>query len=256
MSKGPRKEVALVTGGARRIGRAIVERLAAEGYGVAIHCNRSRKEGEKLAAAIRDRGGRAAIVTAELTDVDAVTALIAAAKAELGAVTLLVNNASEFGADDFMHFDATRFDRIFAVNVRAPLLLAQAMAAALPKTKPGAIINVLDQEVLKPTPLFFSYTLSKAALAMATVTMAQALAPRIRVNGVAPGPTFKGLDQSVQKFKESTREVPLRRGSTAKDVAAAVVFLARTESITGTILAVDGGQHIAWQTQDVTGFVK
>jgi NAD(P)-dependent dehydrogenase (short-subunit alcohol dehydrogenase family) len=250
------QEVALVTGGARRIGRAIVERLAAEGYAVAIHCNRSRREAEKLAAAIRDRGGRAAVLAAELADVVAARGLIGAAKAALGPVTLLVNNASEFGAADFKHFDAAHFDRTFAVNLRAPLLLAHAMAAALPRRAVGAVVNVLDQEVLKLTPLFFSYTLSKAALAAATITMAQALAPRIRVNGVAPGPTLKGPGQSRTSFKQSTHAVPLRRASTPQDVAEAVLFLARAKSVTGAVLAVDAGQHIAWLTPDVMGFVE
>jgi NAD(P)-dependent dehydrogenase (short-subunit alcohol dehydrogenase family) len=256
MSKSPRKEVALVTGGARRIGRAIVERLAAEGYGVAIHCNRSREEGGKLAAAIRDRGGRAAVVTGDLADPDTAKAIIARATAELGPVTVLVNNASEFGAGAFTRFDAAGFDRTFAVNLRAPLLLAHAMAAALARRASGAIVNILDQEVLKPTPLFFTYTLSKAALAAATVIMAQAMAPRIRVNGVAPGPTLKAADQSAREFAKSTRAVPLRRGSTLTDVAEAVLFLARTESITGAVLPVDAGQHLTWQTPDVMGFVK
>jgi NAD(P)-dependent dehydrogenase (short-subunit alcohol dehydrogenase family) len=256
IAKHQRRPVVLVTGGARRIGRAIVERFARDDYAVAIHCNTSRRQGEALAAAIRGRGGSACVVTGDLGNPYAPQTLVAQAKAELGPVTVLINNASEFGADAFMGLDTDRFDRTLAVNLRAPIFLARAMAAALPKRAAGAIVNILDQEVLKPTPLFFTYTLSKAALAHATVTMAQALAPRIRVNGLAPGPTLRAAEQTVKAFRDSTRAVPLGRGNTPEDIAEAALFLARAPSITGVVLPVDGGQHIAWQTPDVMGFVK
>ncbi len=202
IAKRERRPVVLVTGGARRIGRAIVERFARDDYAVAIHCNTSRRQAEALAAAIRDRGGRACVVTGDLGNPYAPQTLVAQAKAELGPVTVLINNASEFGVDALMGLDTDRFDRTLAVNLRAPIFLARAMAAALPKRAAGAIVNILDQEVLKPTPLFFTYTLSKAALAHATVTMAQALAPRIRVNGLAPGPTLKAAEQTVKAFRD------------------------------------------------------
>ena len=251
-AKHERQQVVLVTGGARRIGRAIVERFARDGdYAVAIHCNRSRKQGEALAAAIRGRGGSACVVTGDLSNPYAPQTLMAQAKAELGPVSVLINNAAEFGTDAFLELDGDRFDRTMAVNLRAPIFLARAMAAALPKRATGAVINILDQEVLKPTPLFFSYTLSKTALASATVAMAQALAPRIRVNGVAPGPTLRNERQSESHFKRQQESTILGRGATPDDVARAVRYLIDARAVTGQMIAVDGGQHLIWKTADV-----
>ena len=183
-------EVALVTGGARRIGRAITIKLAQAGYHVAIHCHQSRGEADQLAAEIETNGGRAAVVSADLVDPAAVAGLVAQAAAALGPVTLLVNNASTFLVDDVRNIDVPTWNRQFSVNLRAPSVLAGAMAAALPEGRDGAIINIIDQRVWKLTPEYYSYTLTKSALLTATKTMAQALSPRIRVNGVGPGPTL------------------------------------------------------------------
>ncbi|MFY7948783.1 MAG: SDR family NAD(P)-dependent oxidoreductase, partial [Gemmatimonas sp.] len=183
-------EVALVTGGARRIGRAIVERLAANGYAVAIHCGRARDEADALAAGIVANGGRAAVLVADLVDPDAVAGLLPAAEAALGPVTLLVNNASSFLVDEVTAIDVPTWNRQFSINLRAPSVLAGALANRLPEGRQGAIVNIIDQRVWKLTPEYYSYTLTKAALLTATTTMAQALAPRIRVNAVGPGPTL------------------------------------------------------------------
>ncbi|MDJ1159282.1 SDR family oxidoreductase [Chelatococcus sp. SYSU_G07232] len=250
---GAVREVALITGGARRIGRAIVERLAAEGYAVAIHCRRSRGEAERLMGEIVARGGRAAVVQADLADAAAVAGIMPAARAALGPVTLVVNNASIFEPDEVATLDAALWDRQFAVNLRAPALLARDLANGLPDGAAGAVINILDQRVWKLTPQFLSYTLTKAALHTATKTMAQALAPRIRVNAVAPGPTLSSARQDPADFARQSAAMPLGHGASPEEVAEAVLFLARAASITGQTIAVDGGQHLIWQTPDVVG---
>jgi NAD(P)-dependent dehydrogenase (short-subunit alcohol dehydrogenase family) len=235
---------ALVTGGARRIGRAIVLALARAGYAVAIHANRSRAVAEELRDDIARDGGRAGVVTADLADHDAVLGLVPAAVAAVGLLTLLVNNASEFEPDEIGHLDRNRFDRHLAVNLRAPLFLAQAFAAQAPAG--ASIVNLLDQRVYRPRPRFFSYGLAKSGLYVATTTLAQALAPHLRVNAVAPGPTLPNAWQDDEAFAHRSAEMPLGHGATPEEVADAVLFLACASSITGETIAVDGGQHIDW----------
>jgi NAD(P)-dependent dehydrogenase (short-subunit alcohol dehydrogenase family) len=245
--------IAMVTGGARRIGRSIVERLAGDGYAVAIHCRRSSDAAEQLAARIRQAGGRAAVVQADLADAGAVGTIMDAAGKALGPLTLLVNNASEFEPDEVETLSLERWDRHFAVNLRAPLFLARDFARQLPADREGCIVNIVDQRVWKPTPQFFSYTLTKAALFTATQTMAQALAPRIRVNAIGPGPTLSNERQGDDDFAKQSEAVLLGRGGTPDEIAEAVIFLARARSVTGQMIAVDGGQHLAWETPDVAG---
>src|SRR5215475_9421299 len=236
---------ALVTGGARRIGRAIVLTLARAGYAVAIHAHRSLTMAGELRDAIVRSGGRAGVVAADLADHDAVLGLVSAAVAAVGPLTLLVNNASEFEPDRVGDLDRGRFDRHLAVNLRAPLFLAQAFAAQA--AAGGSIVNVLDQRVYRPSPRFFSYGLAKSGLYLATTTLAQALAPRLRVNAVAPGPTLPNAWQDDEAFARRTAAMPLGHGPTPEEVADAVLFLARANNITGETIAVDGGQHIIWQ---------
>jgi NAD(P)-dependent dehydrogenase (short-subunit alcohol dehydrogenase family) len=243
--------VALVSGGAVRIGRAIVEHLAANGYDVAIHCNASRDEADSLAAALQANDRRACVIVADLADPQALARIVPQAQAALGPVTLLVNSASIFEEDRLGRVTLDCWDRQFAVNLRAPVLLAQDMANALPAEMEGVIVNVLDQRVLKLTPQFFSYTLTKSALHAATRTMAQALSPRIRVNAVAPGPTLPNKHEGEEGFRRETAAMPLGHGANPRDVAEAVLYLARATSVTGQTIAVDGGQHIAWQTPDI-----
>lgn len=247
------KQVALITGGAQRIGRSIVERLAQEGYAVAIHCNRSTVKAEELADRIRTSGAEAAVVRADLSDAGEVEALMEAAVRALGPVTLLVNNASEFEADELTTLTQTQWDRHFAVNLRAPSFLARDFARQLPPDREGSIVNIVDQRVWKPTPQFFSYTLTKAALFAATQTMAQALAPRIRVNAVGPGPTLANERQDAEDFARQGSAVLLGHGAEPGEIADAVIYLARARSVTGQMIAVDGGQHLAWETPDVVG---
>ena len=241
----------LVTGGAMRIGAAIARRFAQDGVPVAVHCNRSTEKADELVRSLRSRHGIAAgVVASDLAGPD-LRHVIDQAAAVLGApVQFLVNNASVFGSDRIQEFSAGEFDLHMAVNLRAPLLLAQAFAAQAPEN--SAIVNLLDQRVLRPTPRYFSYTLSKCALHAATRTMAQSLAPRIRVNAVAPGLTLANPRQDKADFERRIASLPLRRGGSPEEVADVVLFLARCPSVTGQTLAVDGGQHLAWQTPDVS----
>jgi NAD(P)-dependent dehydrogenase (short-subunit alcohol dehydrogenase family) len=244
---------ALVTGAARRIGRAITLALVESGYAVAIHARHSVAEAESLARAVIGGGGHAVVVQADLSNHDEVAGLLPVAASAMGPLTLLVNNACEFEHDELGRLDRSVWDRQFAVNLRAPVFLAEAFVAQLPPGINASIINLLDQRVLKPTPQFMSYTLTKAALHMATMTLAQALAPRVRVNAVAPGPTLESLRQSPDAFARQSAAVPLGHGPGPDEIAAAVLYLVGARSVTGQTIAVDGGQHISWQTPDVSG---
>jgi NAD(P)-dependent dehydrogenase (short-subunit alcohol dehydrogenase family) len=244
---------ALVTGGAKRIGRAMVERLARAGYRVAIHCNASVVDAEALAQGIGAAGGRASVVQADLSDADAVAGMVEAAAAALGPLDLLINNASEFEDDRLATLDLARYHRTLAVDLTAPLILARDFAAQLPAGEEGLIVNVLDQRVWKETPMFFSYQLAKSALWTATRTMAQGLAPRIRVNAVGPGPTLASPRQGDADFARQAAAVPLRRSSSPDEVCDALMYLVAARSVTGQMLALDGGQHLAWETPDVVG---
>ncbi|TPL49665.1 SDR family oxidoreductase [Mesorhizobium sp. B2-4-6] len=248
--------VALVTGGARRIGKAIVEDLAANGFAVAIHANRSSDEAEALAEKIAGEGGRAAMVAADLTDMEAVGGLVGRAQAVLGPVTLLVNNASLFVDDRVEDFDWQAWDRHFAIHVKAPALLAQAFARALPEGEEGLIVNIIDQRVWRPTPRYFSYALSKSALWTQTQMLAQALGPHIRVNAIGPGPTLKNKRQDDADFGKQVEGLILKRGPQLSEFGATIRYLWQTRSVTGQMIALDGGQHLAWQTPDVTGMVE
>ncbi|MGF9762610.1 SDR family oxidoreductase [Microvirga sp. 0TCS3.31] len=247
------RKAALITGGAQRIGRRIAERLAGEGYAVAIHCRRSADEAERMAAQIRQAGGRAAVVQADLAEASAVDRLVPEAVRALGPLSLLVNNASEFEPDEVETLSQERWDRHFAVNLRAPAFLARDFAHQLPAEGNGCIVNIVDQRVWKLTPQFFSYTLTKAALFTATQTMAQALAPRIRVNAIGPGPTLSNVRQGDEDFDKQSSAVLLGHGGTPDEIADAVLYLAGARRVTGQMIAVDGGQHLAWETPDVAG---
>ncbi|MGD9914471.1 MAG: SDR family oxidoreductase [Rhizobiaceae bacterium] len=248
---------ALVTGGAKRIGRAIVQDLAAHGFGVAIHCRRSRAEADALAAEVREAGGRAAVVTADLCDREAAAGLIEAASGALGGpISLLVNNASLFEPDEAAVIDWERWDRHFAVHLEAPVTLTQALAASLPAGGEGLVVNLIDQRVWKLTPQFFSYTLSKSALWTATRTLAQSFAPRVRVNAIGPGPTLANERQSAGDFQAQVDSLLLQRGPKLSEFGATIRYLWEARSITGQMIAIDGGQHLAWQTPDVTGMAE
>jgi len=247
------KGIALVTGGARRIGRAIVEDLAKNGFAVAIHCRSSVDVAEALVEDVRKQGGRAAVVTADLADLDAARALPAKAAAALGPLTLLVNNASIFEADGIGSLEPERFHRQMAVNLAAPVFLADAFATQLPADRDGLVVNMIDQRAWKTTPHFVSYQLSKSGLLTATRTLAQALAPRIRVNAIGPGPTLPSPRQDPAEFRKQAEAVLLRHGPDLCEFGRTIRYLYETRSITGQMIALDGGQHLAWETPDVVG---
>ncbi|SOE17399.1 NAD(P)-dependent dehydrogenase (short-subunit alcohol dehydrogenase family) [Hoeflea halophila] len=243
----------LVTGAARRIGKAIALDLAAHGYRIAIHANSSGKEAEAVAGSIRDLGGVAEVFLADLSDSKATRRLHDEVTARLAPPDIIVNNASVFVDDDVRDFDEKKFDRHFALHLKAPAILAEAMAANLPDGRDGLIVNIIDQRVWKLTPRFFSYTLSKAGLWTATQTMAQALAPRIRVNAIGPGPTLANNRQKSDDFSKQASAVPLEHGPELAEFGATIRYLHDARSVTGQMIALDGGQHLAWETPDVTG---
>ena len=248
-----RPRTALVTGGVKRIGRAIALALAQAGYAVAIHTRASRAEADALCAEVAAKGGKARPILADLADHRAVSGLVAAAAAAIGPLTLLVNNAALFETDEIGTFECDRFDRLCAVNLCAPLLLVQAFAAQAPEGADASVVNLLDQRIYKPTPQFLTYGLTKSALHTATTMLAQALAPRLRVNAVAPGPTLPSRRQDATAFARQMQAVPLGHGPSPEEIADAVLYLAQARSVTGVTIAVDGGQRLAWQTPDVIG---
>jgi NAD(P)-dependent dehydrogenase (short-subunit alcohol dehydrogenase family) len=244
----------LVTGAARRIGLAIAGRFAREGRPVVLHSSqRSLQEAELAARAIRARGGRAAVAVADLADARDIEGLVGFAARAFGPLTLLVNNASIFEIDTAEDFSLELFERQLAINLRAPLVLARDMAARLAATEggQGAIVNIIDQRVWRLTPRYFTYTLAKSALWTATRTMAQAYAPRIRVNAVGPGPVFPNEIFGEAGFEKESRGVPLKHAADVSGVVDAVVYLAKARGVTGQMIAVDSGQHLAWETPDV-----
>ena len=244
----------LVTGGARRIGAAIVADLAAHGFAVAIHCNGSRIEADALAKRLTDNGAQAVVLQADLTHRDDVEGLIETASGALGRpIRLLVNNAGLFEADGLMDFAWDNWDRHFAIHLEASVMLTRQFAKALLRTTEGLVVNMIDQRVWKPTPRYFSYAISKAALWAATRTMAQALAPSIRVNAIGPGPTVRNDEQTDRQFAEVVDAVLLRRGPEPSEFGATIRYLWHARSITGQMIALDGGQHLAWETPDATG---
>ena len=246
-------KTALVTGGARRIGAGIVRDLAAHGFNVAIHCNRSRAEADALATEIGAAGGSAVVVTADLSERAALAGLVAQAQVALGPIGLLVNSASLFESDEIDTFDWDTWDAHFAVHLNAPVMLARQLAAGLPDDMTGLVVNIVDQRVLRPNPRFFSYTLSKSALWDATRTMAQALAPKVRVNAIGPGPTLPNSRQQQSDFDRQVSGLLLKHGPDMAEFGATIRYLFDAMSVTGQMIAIDGGQHLAWQTPDVTG---
>ncbi len=251
------RPIALVTGGAKRIGKAIVEDLAAHGFAVAIHSNHSRAESEALLASIESKGGKGCVVETDLTDSDAVRRLVARVHDQLGPVQILVNNASVFQEDGIGNLaDDAVWENHFAVHVRAPVLLANAVTSLLPDGQDGLIINMIDQRVWKLTPKFLSYTLSKSALWTATQTLAQALAPRIRVNAIGPGPTMPSDRQNQHDFNQQVSSLLLERGPDLSEFGRTIRYFWETRSITGQMIALDGGQHLAWETADATGIAE
>jgi NAD(P)-dependent dehydrogenase (short-subunit alcohol dehydrogenase family) len=240
----PTRHVVLITGAARRIGRAIALDMARNGWAVAIHYRRSRGEAEALLGEIRDGGHDAALFEADLKDFAALARLVSECATSLGAPTCLINNASEFMLDSVQSTDETTWDTHLDINLKAPVFLAQAMARHLPDGVQGNIINIIDQRVWKLTPDFFSYTISKAGLWTATRTLAQGLAPRIRVNAIGPGPVLRSVHQTDADFAAEQSSTLLHTGPSPGEIANAVRFILSSPSMTGQMIALDGGQHL------------
>lgn len=245
--------IAIITGGASRIGTAIAEDLAAHGWTLVLHAHRNTASAQALAEKIRTSGKQVEVVAADLTDINDVRSFLGKAAEPFGLPDVLINNASIFEDDGIGNLDAERYDAHFNIHTRAPVFIADAFAARLPASRKGLIVNIIDQRVWKLTPQALSYTLSKAALWAATQTLAQALAPRIRVNAIGPGPTFRNERQSQAEFDKQFHAVPLGSGPAPDDFGRTVRFLWESKAVTGQMIAVDGGQHLAWQTDDVIG---
>jgi NAD(P)-dependent dehydrogenase (short-subunit alcohol dehydrogenase family) len=236
---------ALVTGAARRIGRVLAATAAAAGYDVALHVRAVDDDAEAAAGEVRAHGRKARIVTCDLRKESETVALVSEAEGELGPVTLLVNSASVFEEDAFADMNRASWDLHMETNLRAPLVLAQAFARRLPADREGLIVNVLDQRVWRTRADFFSYSLSKSALWDATRMLAQALAPRVRVNGIGPGPTLPSIHQDQAAFDAEVATTLLRRASAPDQIGAALRYLIDAEAVTGQMIAVDSGQHLA-----------
>lgn len=239
---------ALVTGGAVRIGRTLVQSLAELGFAVAIHCNRSRAAAEELAQTICGAGGRAVVVAADLTDADAAAGLAERACTALGEpIGILVNNAASFDPDRLATLDQGRLRRQLAINLEAPLLVTQGYVKALPGASSGLVVTVNDQRVANPTASYLSYSVSKAGLAMATAVLARELAPRVRVNALALGQVLKAPGMDEERFRSMVAETPLRRATTLPEIAHALRFIIRSPSMTGTTLTLDSGMAMGWR---------
>lgn len=242
----PHAGVALVTGAADRIGASIARRLAARGWAVVIHYRGSRDKAAAVVAEIEATGGRAALLQADLADRTARSAVIAEAAAHFGPLTLLVNNASTFDRDAVTDLTEELWDAHFAVHAEAPAFLARDFAAQLPAGAEGNIVNIIDERVLDLSPAFFSYTLSKSVLWTMTRTLAQSLAPRIRVNAVAPGPAVPPPHVSQEAHRKRVAELPLQRSADGEGIADGVLAILSLPTMTGQMIALDGGEHIEW----------
>jgi len=238
--------VALVTGGAKRLGRAISLALAEAGFDVAVHYAASREAAEETAAAIRTKGRRAAILQADLAREAEVATLFPAAQAALGPIGVLVNNASAFERDEWHDVSRESWDMHIEPNLRAPFVLCQAFGRALPEAMEGCIVNMIDQRVWSLTPHFVSYTISKAGLWALTQSLALALAPRIRVNGIGPGPALASTRQTDAQFAQQASSTPLHRGTGPDEIARGVLAILSLPAMTGQMIALDGGQHLQW----------
>lgn len=240
-------KIALVTGGAKRIGKSIVLRLAEDGWSVAIHYRKSAAKAEAVAAEVRLRGGRAVTIMADLARESEVVEIVPKVAAALGPLTLLVNNASVFEMDKADTVTRESWDKHIEANLRAPFVLSQAFARQLPEGEEGNIVNLLDQRVWKLTPYFISYTIAKMGLWTLTRSLALAYAPRIRVNGIGPGPTLPSPRQSDEQFAQQSAAMPLGHGATPQEIARCVLYILSAPSMTGQMIALDGGEHLGWQ---------
>ncbi|MEY3719670.1 MAG: hypothetical protein RL618_189 [Pseudomonadota bacterium] len=249
-------KTALVTGAAKRLGRSIALGLAREGWDIVVHYRSSPTEAQATAAEIRQLGRQAITLDADLADEQSSRELLPRAIASIGPISCVVNSASLFEYDNVSSFSVQRLNQHMHANLAAPVLLSKALHDATPEGSQSVVINLLDQKLFNPNPDFLSYTMSKAALQSATVLLAQALAPKVRVVGLAPGLTLVSGDQTEQGFAVAHTQTPLGKGSTPDDITAAACYLANAKAITGTVLVVDGGQHLMPMARDVMFVAK
>ena len=243
----------LITGAGQRIGKAIATDLAVAGWDVGLHFNQSGAEAERAAAEITGLGRKSALIQADLSDTGIAASIMAETAEKLGAPVALINCASVFEEDTAQDYTEETWSKHLDVNLRAPIELTRAFAEVCPANMSGSVINFVDQRVLKPTPQFFTYTLSKLALWQATKTLAQTYAPQIRVNAIAPGPTLQNARQEERDFKAQCEATPLKTGSPVSEICRGVRYLLDASAVTGQTLTIDGGQHLIWQTPDVVG---
>lgn len=244
-------KTALVTGGAKRIGAAIVKDLAENGFNVAVHSMSSIDAAKSLEELALNQGVEACAISGDLTDAKSTKAVFANAVQSLGKIDLLVNNASIFLDDSAQDFDGQTWDNHFAIHLKAPAILAAEMMKQ--NLSNGLIVNIIDQRVKRLNPNFFSYTLSKSALWTATQTMAQSFAPQVRVNAIGPGPTLANERQAQEDFDKQVQGIPMQAAPKLEEFGRTIRYLFETPSITGQMIALDGGQHLAWETPDVAG---
>ena len=245
---------ALVTGAGARLGKFMAEALGEDGWDIAVHYSNSADGANETAANITGMSQNAVTVQADLSDEEQTAGLLTKASEALNQpIILLINSASAFQDDNARHHTREKWDLHMDVNLRAPITLAQSMVNGLPKDAKGLVINLIDQRVWKLNPQFFTYTLSKSALWSATRTMAQAFAPNVRVNGIGPGPTLRSVHQSAEEFAAEAEATLTGEGSSPAEIVAAMRYLISATSVTGQMIASDGGQHLLWQTPDIDG---
>ena len=253
MTKEMETQKIIITGGATRIGAAIAESLASLNNQITIHYNKSKEKAEKLKKILEKKGSKVFLIKADLNKISELNKIIKFANIKMKGINCLINNASIFENDNIKKFSIKRWDNHLNINLKAPALLIQQFAKVVSKNTKANVINIVDQRVFKITPYFLSYTLSKTGLYTLTKTSAMSLAPNIRVNGIAPGPTIKNKRQSLKHFKKQYLSTLLKKNVDTKEICSAIKFLITNKSITGQVIAIDGGQNLNWKTADIIG---
>jgi len=243
----------IITGGATRIGAAIAESLASHKNQITIHYNKSKEKAEKLKKILEKKGSKVFLIKADLNKISELNKIIKFANVKMKGVNCLINNASLFENDNIKNFSIKGWDKHININLKAPAILIKQFAKIISKNIKANIINIVDQRVFKLTPYFLSYTLSKTGLYTLTKTSAMSLAPNIRVNGIAPGPTVKNKRQSANNFKKQYLSTLLKKSVDTKEISSAIKFLITNKSITGQVIAIDSGQNLNWKTPDIIG---
>ena len=253
MKKEMETQKIIITGGATRIGAAIAEDLANDKNQITIHYNKSKKKAEQLRNILEKKGSKIFLIKADLNKISELNKIINFANVKMKGLNCLINNASLFENDNIKNFSISMWNKHLNINLKAPAILIKQFSKLVPNNIKANIINIIDQRVFKLTPFFLSYTLSKTGLYTLTKTSAMSLAPNIRVNGIAPGPTIKNKRQSVKHFKKQCLSTLLKKNVDIKEVCSAIKFLITSKSITGQVIAIDSGQILNWKTPDIIG---